>query len=675
MAPKLATSPSSDVDRLLEREWLVTNGLGGYGSGSVLGVNTRRYHGLLIANLPDRGRTVLVAQVAEQLEIGPVKTALAGFEHVGGRIDTDPKLLKQFSLEWREPTWEFETNGVRVRKRIVMPFGSNTVISQYIHLSGPACRLSLRPFLTLRGHDEPLGYPPDWPFSLKISHGRYEVEAFAGAPVVRMVVAGAAARFIADENKISDVHYRVETERGLDDSEALLSPGFFEIELSPAKSVAFVASLEAFEKIDQNVDDVFNTERKRLDELLQAVPASTRSDFETNLLLAADQFVVLPGSRPHETESAHLNDLRTVIAGYHWFTDWGRDSMISMEGLLLCTGRLREARALLFTFSHYLNEGLIPNHFPEGQEKAIYNTVDATLWFFHALDRYHHFSRDRDTLRQLFPRLQQVIECHVRGTMFGIAMDPSDGLIKQGAEGYALTWMDAKADDWVVTPRRGKPVEIQALWYNALRLMGAWAQELGEAPQRYDELAEHAKDSFNKRFWLASGAHLYDVVDGEKGDDPSIRPNQIFSMALRFAVLSEERWAAVFSSVTDHLLTPVGLRTLAPSDAGYQPFYRGTRKERDAAYHQGLVWPWLFGAYFNASLKTDAPAAGVNAILERLQRHIEEAGIGSISEIFEAEPPYTPRGCIAQAWSVAELIRVLYERRSNPLDFQKSHVG
>jgi predicted glycogen debranching enzyme len=328
-----------------------------------------------------------------------------------------------------------------------------------------------------------------------------------------------------------------------------------------------------------------------------------------------------------------------------------------LEGLTLCTGRHQEARAILRTFAQYIEDGLIPNLFPEGARQALYHTADATLWYFHALDRYVTATDDRDTLMTLYPRLQQVIDCHVAGTRFGIGVDSDDGLLRAGAPEYQLTWMDAKVDGWVVTPRRGKPVEIQALWYNALRLMAQWGEALGKPSARWSDMAERAEASFHGRYWYEAGQYLYDVVDREQGDDPALRPNQVFALSLRHPILRRERWRQVVDVVTERLLTPVGLRSLASGHRDYKPTYAGDLRARDAAYHQGTVWAWLIGPYIDARLRVYPDAASAHALLRSFEAHLSEAGIGTISEIFDAEPPYHPRGCIAQAWSVAEVLR------------------
>ena len=324
-------------------------------------------------------------------------------------------------------------------------------------------------------------------------------------------------------------------------------------------------------------------------------------------VLAADDFVITPVGRVADLARARAegDDLRTVIAGYHWFTDWGRDTMISLEGLTLSTGRAHEARWILRTFAHYVRDGLIPNLFPEGESRGLYHTADATLWFFHALDAMSSTDRRRGDLRLILPVLKDIVRHHLEGTRFGIRVDPADGLLTQGAEGYQLTWMDAKVGDWVVTPRRGKAVEINALWYNALRLMADWLRPTSDDPRptRSPPMPSSARASFNRRFWHESGGYLYDVVDGENGDDPAFRPNQIFAISLDHPVLDEARWEAVVDGVRERLLTPLGLRSLAPGEPDFKPRYFGDLRARDAAYHQGTVWAWLIGPFIDAWLK------------------------------------------------------------------------
>jgi predicted glycogen debranching enzyme len=656
-------TPGDDPVELLTREWLVTNEIGGYASGTVLSVATRRYHGLLVANLPSpRGRTMLIPRLDEEVYVGDRRFRLSGSLRPDGTVKGGAhEHLQEFRQVWRTPTWTFRLDGRTLERRVTMPHGQNTVYVEYRLLEGGPIRLELRPFLTFRMHDGPLGTAPEWPFTVTITRGRIEVHVFDGAPVLRLTLRPRRGVFVSDERWSGKALYRLEQARGYDSLEDLYSPGFFPVELRRGESSAFVASTEAWEYLDVEPVAMFDAEQRRLKRLLSLAPAGARSGIAAQLVLAADQFVVLPGSRLGEEMRARAegDQARTVIAGYHWFTDWGRDTMISLDGLTLCTGRHREARAILMTFSHYVHNGLLPNLFPEGQKHGLYHTVDATLWYFHAIDRYDQVTGDETLIDTLFPVLESIVSSHEAGTDFGIGLDPRDGLIRAGAPGHQLTWMDAKVDDWVVTPRRGKPVEIQALWYNAVRLMERWAQRIGKPADRYRELAARARESFNRRFWYEDGAWLYDVVDGEDGDDPSLRPNQVFAVSLRFPILDEHRWRPVLEVVRERLLTPYGLRTLDPGHADYHPRYEGDLRTRDAAYHQGLVWAWLIGHFVDAWLRVHGDRTEARRFLDAFASHLTEAGIGTISEIFDAEAPFVARGCIAQAWSVAEVLRTI----------------
>jgi predicted glycogen debranching enzyme len=391
-------------------------------------------------------------------------------------------------------------------------------------------------------------------------------------------------------------------------------------------------------------------------------------------VLAADQFVITPTTRELDAARARAtgDELCSVIAGYHWFTDWGRDTMISLEGLTLITGRFVEAAWILRTFARYVRDGLIPNMFPEGQHEGLYHTADATLWFFHAVDRYLKKTGDRGMIVALLPVMETIVDYHLRGTRFGIGVDPADGLLRQGQDGFQLTWMDAKVGDWVVTPRRGKAVEINALWYNALRLLEGWLTDGGrkEAATSISEHADRARSNFNRRFWNSETGCLFDVIDGEQPQDPAIRPNQVLAISLDYPVLDTEHWNSVLSVVEKELLTPVGLRSLSPSHPDYKSKYSGDLRSRDAAYHQGTVWAWLSGPFIDAWLKVhDNENAAARKFLDGFVPHLNEGCIGSISEVFDAEEPYTERGCIAQAWSVAEVLRCYVKTTSMP----KSH--
>jgi predicted glycogen debranching enzyme len=468
------------------------------------------------------------------------------------------------------------------------------------------------------------------------------------------------------------VLYRVEESRGYESQGSLWSPGYFRADLDAGQDATLVASTESWDTVlALGPEEAWQAERQRRHRLVLSAHPSVQAGPGGELVLAADQFLITPAGRVEDAARARAagDEVRTVIAGYHWFTDWGRDTMISLEGLALTTGRHVEAGYILRTFAHYVRDGLIPNMFPEGEREGLYHTADATLWFFHALDRYVTVSEDRETLRLLLPRLRDMVDHHLRGTRFGIGVDPADGLLRQGEEGYQLTWMDAKVGDWVVTPRRGKAVEINGLWYNALRLLEGWVrEELGdEAARPLGRHADRAWRSFNQRFWYADGGYLYDVIDGANGTDPACRPNQLLSFSLAHPVLDPSRWRPVLETVARRLLTPVGLRSLAPGHPDYKAKYFGDLRARDAAYHQGTVWAWLIGPFIDAWLRVHPQdRTGARRFLNGFVGHLSDACIGSISEVFDAEEPFMPRGCIAQAWSVAELLRCWAKTAARP---------
>src|SRR5262245_21277867 len=645
-------------------EWLVTNGLGGYASGTIYGQMTRRYHGLLIAALPaPLGRLVMLSGLIEeirledgsQVELGPRRDPQENHE-------PKPNLLSEFRLEMGLPIWRYQIGDVVLERYLHLPYRQNTVQIGYRLLAGsPEVAISLRPLIQFREHEAPVSGQPDGPYTLTVLDDTYEVSV-AALPPLRMLLHG-KGEFLVQRQKIERVHYPTEEERGYEAIGGLWTPGSFHVKFSPAAGVAFVASTESWETIRAlSPAAAWNAEWERRDRLIASAHPRVRSGFGAELVLAADQFIATPAGRLVDATRAYAlgDEMRTVMAGYHWFTDWGRDTMISLEGLTLATNRSLEASWILRNFANAIRDGLIPNLFPERSRQGLYHTADATLWFFHAIDRYLQATEDRWTLRLLLPKLIDVIEHHMKGTLFGIAADPEDGLLRQGAEGYQLTWMDAKVEDWVVTPRRGKPVEINALWYNALRLLQRWLSEeqLEDQAQKINAAAEKALNSFNRRFWCAEEGYLYDVVDGTSGDDAACRPNQLLAISLPHPILDRAKWKPVLETVRRRLLTPVGLRTLAPGHPDYKAKYFGDLRARDAAYHQGTVWAWLIGPFINAWLKVyPEDRAGAHELLKGFIPHLDQACIGSISEVFDADPPFTPRGCISQAWSVAEVLR------------------
>jgi predicted glycogen debranching enzyme len=652
------------------REWLVTNGLGGFAAGTVAGVVTRRYHGLLVAALPvPLGRTIMLNHLLERVRLpgGDVRW-LGDEDEVAGPNAVDrSEHLVAFRLEGGLPVWTYRVGPCTIEKRVIMTYGQNTVHVSYRLIDGAeGIRLTLRPSVHFRSYEAPVDAESSREYTLAAIGPRYEVRA-EGLPPLRMTLHGRKTGLMLEEKGASNVPYEVEASRGYESVGSLWSPGYFRADLSSDEPVTLVASTEPWETVAAiSPAQAHDAEAQRRRRLL-AMAGHPDDRVEAELVLAADQFIITPAGRGEEAARARAagDDVRTVIAGYHWFTDWGRDTMISLEGLALCTGRYREAGYILRTFGHYVRDGLIPNMFPDGARDGLYHTADATLWFFHAVDRYLRATSDMETARVLYPTFVEIVERHLEGTRFGIGVDPADGLLRQGAEGYQLTWMDAKVDDWVVTPRRGKAVEINALWYNAVRLLDAWSRELEKDPGiDLAGHAERARASFNERFWYDRGGYLFDVVDGEDGDDPACRPNQVFAISLDHPILEPSRWRPVLDVVRERLLTPVGLRSLAPEHPDYKPQYYGDLRARDAAYHQGTVWGWLIGPFVDAWLKVHPEdARGAARLLEGFDEHLNEGAVGSISEIFDAEPPYTARGCVAQAWSVAEVLRSLQNLR------------
>jgi predicted glycogen debranching enzyme len=651
------------LEDLVWKEWLVTNGLGGYASGTIGGACTRRFHGKLVAALPaPLGRTMMLNHLAEWITTRDGRELkLSGDERAAGTVTyPDAEFFEEFVLECGIPVWRFATDGIRLEKRVVMPYSQNTTYIVYRLLEGDGVTLHLRPSLNFRPHE---GLLAEWSeaWRIEVKGGDVEICESDEFPALRLRVVG-NAQFEQRPAKIEHVVYRIEQRRGYEHEGPLWSPGVIHIELEHGLESGLVASTEAWDVIHAvAMKDVLDSENARRGKMLEKAGAVASDPMRAQLVLAADQFLIRPHTRTaDEARITAMGDTpRTVIAGYHWFTDWGRDTMISLEGLTLATRRHREAGSILRTFASYVRDGLIPNMFPEGKHGGLYHTADATMWFFHAVARYLKWTNDRGTLRDLLPKLVDIIDHHVRGTRFNIGVDPKDGLLSQGAEDYQLTWMDAKVDGWVVTPRRGKAVEINALFYNALRILQGFLDEAGYAAgaTRMRELADRVYRSFNERFWYEEGQYLYDVIDEH---DPALRPNQIFAISLDHPVLDPSRWKQVLHIVERELLTPVGLRSLARNHPDYKPHYDGDLRARDAAYHQGTVWGWLIGPFIDAWLRVyPDDRAGALRFLDGFQPHLSDACIGTISEVFDAEEPYTSRGCAAQAWSVAEVLRCL----------------
>jgi predicted glycogen debranching enzyme len=657
-----------ESEKLLGWEWLVANGLGGYASGTLAGAVTRRYHGLLIAALPaPLGRIVMLSYLTERAQVDDgTMVDLIGLESAGRKWSfPGSRFLREFRLEMGIPVWRYVIGESVLEKSIIMPHEKNTVHVTWHLVSSPrSVRLELRPAVHFRPQEAPVNENLAASYGLTVEENQYTLFAGEPFPPLRILIQGKNHSFTMDRKKMEDVFFRHEAERGYSSVGSHWSPGAFGVELAPKGTATFVASTENWDIVRSLSPQVVReAETSRRLHLLESADQAARQGIGAELVMAADQFVMTPAGRAADEARARAagDEARSVVAGYHWFTDWGRDTMIGLEGLTLATGRQLEAGYILRTFATHIKDGLIPNVFPEHERTGLYHTADATLWFFHALSRYLQASQDGVTLRVLLPKLIDIIDLHLRGTRFGIHVDTSDGLLVQGEEGYQLTWMDAKVGDWIVTPRRGKAVEINALWYNALRLLETWVREERgqEEAAVYAAHAERAYESFNHRFWYDEGGYLYDVVDQPTGgNDPACRPNQLIAISLDWPVLEESRWAPVLKRVQDELLTPVGLRSLSPRSPDYKAQYFGDLRTRDAAYHQGTVWAWLIGPFIDAWMRVHpGMMQEARAFLNGFESHMGEVCLGSIAEIFDATPPYAPRGCVAQAWSVAEVLR------------------
>ncbi len=662
-----ASARPESIPTLLRNQWLVTNGLGGFASGTLSGEVTWKYHGLLVAALPSpEGRTLMLNHLAESVRrgAGPL-ISFAGASSSSPSPGAAANYLVDFWLENQQPHWRYRIGDLEIEKRLLMLYLQNTVhISYTLRSAAEDVTLELRPSMHFRPFESAVGRPLGDGYEVRSHALHYEIVSHEHYPPLRLILEGGGTEFTNDGGSTREIFYERDAARGYDARGPLWSPGFFSAPLHSGQTLTFIASTESWHTLlALDPEAARSTEQERRRRLLRIAQPAAQVGVAAELVLAADQFIISPAGRIKDAARARAagDELRSVIAGYHWFTDWGRDTMISLDGLTLVTGRHQEAAWILRTFAQYVRDGLIPNLFPEGRNEGLYHTADATLWFFHAIHRYEQVTRDHVPLQALLPVLRDIVERHLAGTKFGIGVDPDDGLLREGQEGYQLTWMDAKVGDWVVTPRRGKAVEINALWYNALRLLEGWMRSTGETAFA-DQLGQHAaraQASFNARFWNEAKGCLYDVVDGEKGrTDDAVRPNQVMAISLSYPVLAPERWEPVLHVVKEKLLTPLGLRSLSPDHPDYKVKYSGDLRARDAAYHQGTVWAWLIGPFIDAWLRVhpDHPSRA-RKFLEGFESHLNDGCVGSISEIFDAEAPYTERGCIAQAWSVAEVLR------------------
>ena len=641
----------SDPSQSTQREWLITNGIGGYGCGTIAGILTRCYHGLLVAALkPPLGRTLLLTKLDETLQYQNVTYPLSCDRWAGGTTTGHGyRHIESFHLEGTIPVWTYACADVLLEKRVWMQQSENTTYVQYRlrRASGPVS-LSVKAIANHRDHHSVTNSQTQrWPLSAQ-SHPRgLKIQPFAGATPLYLLSSKGQLR---PNNKWYQ-HYFLTKEkvRGLTHLDDSFHIATLTTTLSPGDSFVIVASTEPTPNLDEKsaLKNRENYEQSLLDrsKVTQDIPAIQQ------LVLAADQFIV--NRATPETPNG-----KTIIAGYPWFGDWGRDTMIALPGLTLATNRPEIAAPILRTFARYLSQGMLPNNFPEENDTPGYNTVDAILWYFEAIRAYVEATEDIELLEDLFPALKEVIDWHIRGTRYNIKLDSSDGLIYAGQPGTQLTWMDAKADDWVVTPRMGKPIEISALWHNALMCMVQFCGYLNQPEGQYVKLSQQTAKGFN-RFWNAELGYCYDVLDGPDGDDAALRPNQLFAVSLAFAPpLTQQQQRAIVDSCAAQLLTSYGMRSLSPNHPDYIGRYKGDRIGRDGAYHQGTTWGWLIGPFVQAHLKVYEDPAIARTFLTPLLQHLQSGCVGNLSEIFDGDAPFEAKGAFAQAWSVAEVLRL-----------------
>ena len=641
-------------------EWLETNGLGGFSSSTITGLNTRRYHGLLTAaTKPPVGRLVLLSKIEETLIIGGRRHDLSANQYPGAIHPQGYVYLKEFRLD-PFPVLVYEVEGVEIEKRVFMVHGENTVIVEYECRGARAgVELELRPLIAFRDYHATTHRNDGLNSTVATAPGRASVTPYQGLPTLHF--AHNADTLEPSGNWYFNFEYAREQERGLDAHEDLFNPFVLRFRMDGGTATV-IASTEPRNTADAPA--LRKQEIARRKDIVKHAPST--DPLLRELTAAADQYIVRRG------------ELNSVIAGYHWFADWGRDTMIALPGLTLMTGRPQIARNILEAFVNSADRGMLPNRFPDEGDAPEFNTVDATLWLFEAVRSYLHYTGDHAFVRErLYAKLKEIVDWHMRGTRYGIHVE-ADGLLHCGEPGVQLTWMDAKIGDWVVTPRAGKPVEIQALWYNALETLRQLAGHYGDADYASSlaERAGRARVSFNARFWNAEAGCLYDVIDGDRRD-AAIRSNQVFAVSLPHSMLEPDRARQVVEVVQRELYTPLGLRSLSPRDPQYRPRYEGGVWERDSAYHQGTVWPWLIGPFISAYVKvnggTKKARQQAEAWLAPFTEHLRAAGLGQISEIADGDAPHTPRGCIAQAWSIAELLRAAVEDVYQiPLSYRKS---
>ncbi len=638
-----------------QREWLLTNGLGSYASGTITGQVSRGYHGLLVAALqPPLGRTVLLSKLDETCCYDNQSYALSANQWADRVIELVGQVnLECFYLDGTMPVWHYACADALLEKRVwLQPGAQRTYIRYTLLRASLPLDLSVKALVNYRDHHG------------RTRTGNLTLHLSPTAQGVQILADLGTFYIYTDRGRVTLINQwyhnfllLAEQERGLEALDDNLYAATFDITLEAGESITLVASIDPLTDLDS--ESALANQQAHETALLRAwhtaqPMAKIAPQWIQQLVLAADQFVV------NRNLGDQANEGKSIIAGYHWFGDWGRDTMIALPGLTLTTGRYEIARLILDTFALYVSQGMLPNRFADHgttPDDSEYNTVDATLWYFEAIRQYNLVTGDDQLLSELFPILAEIINWHLRGTRYNIKVDQQDGLLFAGQSGVQLTWMDAKVDNWVVTPRIGKPIEINALWYNALHSMISFAKRLGQPTQIYRELAAQTLCGL-QRFWNEELGYCYDVLDTPEGNDISLRPNQIFAVSLAQSPLSTRQQRAVVDACSRALLTSYGLRSLDPSDPRYQGHYGGSPLERDSAYHQGTVWSWLIGPFALAHLRVYNNREQAASFLAPLAQHLRTAGLGTISEIFEGDAPFKPKGCIAQAWSVAEVLRV-----------------
>jgi predicted glycogen debranching enzyme len=643
------------LDSGQRKEWLVTNGTGSYASGTVSGIPTRGYHGLLIsAQQPPVGRTLLVSALNETVTYGGQNYDLGVNRWASGAVSPQGFLhLERFHLIGRVPCWRYALADALIDKTLWIEPGQDVTYVRYqvVRASGPLT-LSFRALVNYRsfhGRTQANG----WVMQVDSVPSGLRVTAYRGATPFFLLSDKAQATVI--NQWYSGLELSAEKDRGLADTEDVLCAGSFIIALTAGQETTFAASL--FENSPLDGAAAFQRCQAQDQQLLSAWQAtgapltSAAPDWIRQLVLAADQFIV--------TRSVGQQTGKSIIAGYHWFNDWGRDTMISIPGLALSVGRPDIAKSILATFARFVSQGMIPNAFPDdgsAPTDSAYNTVDATLWYLQAIKQYVAETNDLTLLGDIFPVLQQIISAHVAGTRFNIHMDPNDGLLYAGQDGVQLTWMDAKVGNWVVTPRIGKPIEVNALWYAGLVAMDGFAQKLGKPRDNYAAMADKALNSF-ARFWDDALGYCFDVLDGPNSPDTSLRPNQLIALAVTSNLFDAQKQQKIVDLCGRTLLGSYCARTLDPHNPAYQGVYSGPQSQRDNAYHNGAAWAWLLGIFSLAHHSAYGDPALAIQFLSPVGQHLRDAGLGTISEIFDGDEPLTPAGCIAQAWSVGMVLQ------------------